>query len=468
LNQFQKIASNFAILGIAEVICRSTSVVLTLSLPRRLGWAGFGRVEFAFNVVFWSVLVLRDCFETIITREIARHPSIIRSLVNHILAVKLTLAVAMLTGLAALSILVSSDPLERWVLSLYGLLLLTTALGLDFVFRGTEAMGLIAVSLFVRTAVYCAGVWIWVTDPSRILLVPICLAVGELTGISLVWVAYTRRYGLPRPVLSVRFLLVFLNRGRSVGLIHLCQAVIVSSDLLVVGLLSNWADVGRYGAPQRIIAAVMGFGTIFQQAVFPALSRNWRKSPESGRRLLDFAVRVLVSGFIPVAVGGTLLAEPLVRFLWPVESNQAGLLLAVGIWKAPLLSLAFLYQAALIASNRESQGVRLLVWGSTLSAPLIALFHWQFGLPGAAFGVLVAGLGLVVSGYSCLASGPNRPAEHHHLGQPILASVVMVPVCLVGLRAHVVVAVLAGAVTYLIVMKWIGGLDFRSGSLETA
>ena len=436
------------------------SVVLTLSLARRLGTSGFGRIEFAFNIVFWLVLIVRDCFETIITREIARHPRLTRSLVNHVLAVKLTLAGCILTVLSGMSVFVFKDSVDRWVLIFYGLLLLTTALGLDFVYRGKETMALVAVSLFVRTSIYCAGVWYWVNDPSKVLLVPLWLAGGEITGIALVWVAYTRRYGFPRPILGLRFLLVLLRRGRSVGLIHLCQAVIVSADLLVVGLMGRWSDVGRYGAPHRMISAVMAFGMIFQQVVFPALSRNWRASTDSGRRLLDFAVRVLVSAFIPVAVGGTLLAEPLVRFLLPPEYHHAGTLLAVGIWKAPLLSLAFLYQAALIATNRESHGLRLLAWGSIGSAPLIALFHGWLGLPGAALAVLVIGLGLVVAGYQCLSTGPCRPAVHHHLGRPLLASAVMVPVCLLVLRVHVVGSVLAGALTYLLVMKLIGGFEF--------
>ncbi len=441
---------------------------MTLALTRRLDDTGFGRIEFAFNVVFWLVLIVRDCFETIVTREIARHPRLTRTLVNHILAVKLILAVGILAMLTGASVLLFSEALDRSVMILYGLLLLTTALGLDFVFRGKEAMGLVAVSLMVRTTVYCAGVWFWVDSPARILLVPLWLAAGELTGIALVWVAYTRKYGFPRPVLGFRFLVVLLSRGRSVGLIHLCQAVIVSADFLVVGLLNPWSEVGHYGAANRMITAVMAFGMILQQVVFPALSRNWRVAPESGQRLLDFAVRALVSGFIPIAVGGSLLSQPLVQFLFPLKYQHADVLLAVGIWKAPLLSLAFLYQAALIATNRESQGLRLLIWGSLCAAPLITVFHWQFGLIGAAIGVLVTGLGLVAAGYSCLASGPCRPAAHHSLGRPLLASSIMVPMSLIGLRVHVVVAVLMGACTYLLVMHLIGGLDFRSVEAEPA
>src|SRR5947209_5252071 len=70
----RRIASNFAFLSLAEIVCRGTSVAVTLSLTNRLGRSGYGRVEFAFNVVFCLVLLVRDVFEVIISRELARHP----------------------------------------------------------------------------------------------------------------------------------------------------------------------------------------------------------------------------------------------------------------------------------------------------------------------------------------------------------------------------------------------------------
>ena len=71
------------------------------------------------------------------------------------------------------------------MLTLYGLMLFTTAIGLDFVYRGTECMGLLAVSLCLRTCVYAVGVLAWVGDARRIAWVPIWLAVGEASGIAL-------------------------------------------------------------------------------------------------------------------------------------------------------------------------------------------------------------------------------------------------------------------------------------------
>ena len=130
----------------------------------------------------------------------------------------------------------------------------------------------------------------------------------------------------------------------------------------------------------------------------------------------------------------------------------------MGIWRAPLLILAFLYPTTLIALNREAVGVRSLVLGALGIGPLVALLRIYFGLPGAAFGVILLGLVLVVAGYASLAREGRHPAWHHHLARPLAASLVMVPVCLTLKHWHVLLAVLGGAVTYALVLLSLGGL----------
>jgi O-antigen/teichoic acid export membrane protein len=454
----RRIASNFAFLSLAELICRTTSVLVTLSLAKRLGVVGYGRIEFAFNVVFWMVLLLRDSSDVIVARELSRHPRLIRPLVDHVLAYKALFALVLFSGLSLIGSWTLGDRSDWMILSLYGLMLFTTAIGLDFVYRGTERMGLVAVSLCVRTSVYAIGVLAWVGDARRIAWVPIWLTLGEVSGIALVWLSYLKNYRVPRPRLGLRFLSIIVLRGRTVCLIQLSQAMINSADLLVVGLLSPWSDVGRYGAPHRMVTALLTFGLILQQASFPTLSRLWRQTAGAGREALDSLVEVLVAGLVPVAVGCTVLADPLVHLFLPREYAGAGFLLALGIWRAPLLILAYLYQTTLIALNREAVGVRSLVFAALGVGPLVAVLRVNFGLAGAALGVLLVGLGLVLAGFGCLAREGRQPAWHHHLLRPVLASLVMVPVCLALQRFHVLLAVAGGAVAYIAVWVALGGL----------
>jgi O-antigen/teichoic acid export membrane protein len=453
----RRIASNFAFLSLAELVCRGTSVFVTLSLAKRLGVVGYGRIEFAFNVVFWLVLLVRDSSDVIVSRELSRHPRLIKPLVDHVLAIKGLFSLLLFAGLVAVGAMTLHDINDWWVLSLYGLMLFTTASGLDFVYRGTECMGLLAVSLCLRTFVYAVGVLAWVGDAQRIVWVPMWLAIGEASGIALVWLHYLKNYRVPRPRLSLRFLTIIMQRGRTVCMIQLSQAVISTADLMVVGLLSTWADVGRYGAPHRMVTALLTLGLIFQQAAFPTLSRLWRRTACAGREAMDLLVGVLVAVLLPLAIGGTILAEPLVELVLPEEYAGTGLLLALGVWRAPLLILAFLYQTALIAMNREVVGVRSLVLAALGIGPLVAALKLQFGLPGAAAGVLVLGLGLVLAGYGSLAHVGRQPAWHHHLGRPLIASMAMIPACLLTQQWHVLLAVAAGAFTYGVVLMGLGG-----------
>jgi O-antigen/teichoic acid export membrane protein len=442
----------------AEVACRATSVAVTLSLTNRLGAAGYGRIEFAFNIVYWLVLLVRDGFEVIASRELARHPRLVRPLVNHVLTVKLLLALGLYAGLMVVGLATFKGDAERTLLALYGLMLLTTAVGIDYVFRGLEKVGVVAISLCLRTAIYAAGVWLWVSNPSQIMLVPICLAVGEAVGIALIWSRFISLYGWPRPVPGWRFIGVFLQRGRPVLLIQLAQTVLTSVDLMVVVLFCSWGEIGQFGAPHRMVTAILMFGLILQQVSFPMLARSWRESPEEGRKSLDAIVRVLVMGLLPVAIGATVLAQPLVRLLFPTDYAPAALLLALGIWRAPLLTMAFLYRTALIALNREAVGVRLLVTGAITSGPLVGLLYWAFGLPGAAGATGLIALVLTVAGYACLAREGRSPAWHHHLSKPLAASAMMVAVCLALKDVHVLLAVGGGALAYAASLAALGGL----------
>jgi O-antigen/teichoic acid export membrane protein len=460
------VASNFVALSLAEVVCRATSVLVTVRLTHVLDPAGYGRIEFAFNVVCWLVLLVREGFDVIAAREIARHPRLVRPMVNHVLAVRGLLALGLLGLLLLSGGLTLSRPTDRAILGLYGLLLLTTAMGLDYVFRGLEQMRLVAVSLVLRTLGYAAGVTLLVRGPEHLVWVPICLVAGEAAGIAVVWGVFIRRYGLPRPWRGgSRFARVMLRRGRPVYAIQVSQALLGTIDLIVVGLLSRWGDVGLYCGPHRMVTAVLTFGLIFQQVVFPGLARSWRETPESGRRALNALVRVLVLGLLPIAVGTTVLARPLVAFLFPRTYAPAIPLLALGVWRAPLLTLAFLYQTALIALNREASGVRLLLSGAIGAVPLVAGLRWALGLNGAVLAIVLISLVLLVVGHRRLAQVGRAPAWHHHVGRPLVASLAMIPACLLLQHTHVLAGVAGGAATYLLVLNLLGGL--RRKDLQT-
>lgn len=200
----KRLVSQFAILSLAEVICRLISLVVVVELARRVGRDGYGRIEFSFNIVFWLIFVLRDGVELVFCREVAKRPRPKPRLVNAFLSLKLFLAIVLWLFLAILSLVIFRQWHDRVMLCSYGALLMTTALGLDNVFRGREKPGIVALSLVVRSCLYACGVWFWVHDRSRLEWVPWLLAGAEFLGIMIVWVRYSLEFGIPRPRLATR------------------------------------------------------------------------------------------------------------------------------------------------------------------------------------------------------------------------------------------------------------------------
>lgn len=108
----RRIAFNFVRLSAAELICRTTSIIVTLSLAKRLGVDGYGRIEFAFSIVFLLVLLLRDSSDVIVARELSRHPRLIRPLVDQVLAYKTLFALALFSALALVGSLTLCRPIR--------------------------------------------------------------------------------------------------------------------------------------------------------------------------------------------------------------------------------------------------------------------------------------------------------------------------------------------------------------------
>ena len=192
-------------------------------------------------------------------------------------------------------------------------MLFTTAIGLDYVYRGTERMGLVAISLCVRTGIYAVGSLVLGADAKRIVWVPIWLAVGEVSGIALVWLHYLKNY---RTAAAPAGFSVPLDH-RAAGPNGLPDPAL-SGDDHTGGLAGGRIAELLVGRGTVRCSAPDGHGLAYLRPDPPAGGVSHpvaalASDGQAGREALDSLVEVLVTGLVPVAVGGTLLADPLVQ-----------------------------------------------------------------------------------------------------------------------------------------------------------
>jgi len=397
------LASQFAFLSLAEIICRIVSLAVVLELIRRTGRDGYGRIEFCFSLVHWLIFLIRDGVELVFYRDLSRRSHPKPHIIGAYIALKIQVAMILWAGLIVLSLAVFRTTADRLLLASFGLLLIPTSIGLDNVFRSLRRAGLIAVSLVIRTCVYATGVTLLVTNSNHLLYVPWLFFVGELSGIALVWYVFTREFGFPR--LNARngrrFAGPVLAQGKAILGLQLTQVAISSMDVLLIGFLDDWGQVGLYGATHRIVSAAVTFAVIFQQVLLPQLVRSWIK--DRGRQKIELR-RITMAALaiiVPVTIAVSLMSHTIVRMLFTEDFRNAGPLLAIGIWRVPIMAVGSIHLTALVAMHRERIGLVIMSGCLSVSLPIVILAHAYYGLEGtSAAMVFAATLAAIATGFA--------------------------------------------------------------------
>lgn len=103
-------------------------------------------------------------------------------------------------------------------------------------------------------------------------------------------------------------------------------------DVFMLSMMKSFSDVGYYSAATRLTESLDIISTSLMISLFPLLSRAFKEDRKEFERLLVKALNGLFLIGLPMALGGSLVAGPLIVFLFGEEYVQAGLTLAILFW----------------------------------------------------------------------------------------------------------------------------------------
>ena len=160
----------------------------------------------------------------------------------------------------------------------------------------------------------------------------------------------------------------------------------------VIVLSYYWGDtvVGLYAAPYKVVDLTSITTLAMTSALLPTFSRLFAKSRESFARAYGVACRLILIVFLPVAVGTTVLAKPLVVLFFGPEYLASSRSLQLLVWAVVAMSLQYLGGTALLAIGRWGRipllGIIVVV--SALLAAFLLIPTW--GNTGAALALIIS------------------------------------------------------------------------------
>ncbi len=470
-NTTKSIAKNATVLFSSQGIMWLLTLALTVILPRYLGAVGVGKLHFASSV--WLMIGVITAFGTdiLLTKEIARQPNKTPMLFGSAMVVQLSLFV---TGyaLTLLTLWLANYPQDTiYVVALVGIASLVRQLiGVtQAVLQGLEKMEIFSFGEIVGNAIYTAIGIVLLFMGWDIYAIAILMIASTTVNLALQLFFLRRLYTL-RLNFAWRGAYGLLQRGWPYLLSSFFLVAYMQIDIIIISALVDERAIGWYGAADRLFGTLLFIPSVYITAAFPALSRMFVDDKSALQRLISKSFDTLFLLSIPIGLGITIIANPLVVLIFGAEFANSGPILAVFGIVIVLTYQNILIGRFLISMDRQNAWTIVMAVATlatiALDFVLIPWFQTLFnnGAIGGAVAFVITELGMLIAGLMLLPRGSLTRANLWTATRVLLAGVAMMATAWQFEHLFIGIPILVGAVTYtacILLLRVIPKTDFE-------
>jgi O-antigen/teichoic acid export membrane protein len=427
-----------------EAGSRVIAFVATAYIARRLGASAFGYLGFATAIVGYFGTALSAGISEIGAREVARYPEEAQSIAAGGTLVRLAGAIIALLIVIVISAFVPLPVIGRLVIALTGLSLISIAVDTSWVYKGLGKSRRAGSAQLIAQLASASLLILLIHDSSNVVRVPVIQFVADLLAAGF----------LAIPLLGSAWVSAKFSDGlrlvRQSGLItvtRIFRAMIISIDVVLLGLLTTSAQVGLYSAAYRIVFFVMAVAYASHISWLPAVTRTVAagQSPDAA---FSGTLRLSLIVTLPFVVGGALIAPQLMGTIFGSEYAPAGTALRLLLISLLFIALHGATRNLFLAYERLGWETAIMGVGVALNVGLNLFLIPRYGLTGAAFATAAAEA-LVLAACVIAVDRLGVRASLKPLVTPLLAGAAMAAaLVLIGVDKPAVLSIAIGALVY--------------------
>ncbi len=386
----RRVLRNFLSVSFAEVILRCIGFLVIIYLARILAPANFGKIGFAQAVVAYFLLPVNMGLTILGVREIARDKGKIDNYASNIVTLRLFLALFSFCSLLVFVALIPRSPEVKYLIIIYGLTLFSSALLTEWLFQGIEKMHFMGIARVLDKLVYGVLIFLLIRSSKDLLIIPYLWLAGSVVGTTFLIFVFAKRFGRLRLTFNFPFWKSLLRQALPMGAAAIMIQIYYNFDIVMLGFMKGDKVVGWYNASYKLLLLIWGFIPIFVNAVFPLMSRYCKESQEKLKTLISSSTKLLSTVALPIGVGGTILARPIMNLFYGEKFNPGIIGFQILVWSVVIISIRCIYEHSFLACNLEKR----FMWGVGLGAitniglNMVLIPH--FGLKGAAVATVIS------------------------------------------------------------------------------
>ncbi|MGI8620142.1 MAG: flippase [Gemmatimonadaceae bacterium] len=416
---------NFSALSAAEAVKVGLNTVATVYLARVLRAEAFGIFGFALAALACLTAVVDGGFTVLGTRDVARDRSAVRALVSAIVSIRLVLAAAAFVLLLGFIAGTDLQPVVRRALLWSSLSVISTAFLLDWVFYGLGEVRAISAAAVMKAAVFLGIVLLAVHEPSDVWAAVVAQVIGELVAAGWLWAVYVRRFGSVARSVDWGAWFHRWRQALPISVGQILRAVNYWFGIIVIGLWLDPAAVGQYTSAQKLMLFLLGFASLYFLTYLPLIAGALQRDPGEVGQIISKSFSLTVSLTLPIAFGGTVLADEIVRFIYGPDYAASTLPFRILIWVLPLVIASAHFRNTVLAANLQRVDLGCVILSAVANVVANLALVPTFGAVGAAIAMTISEATLLVAEYVVVRRRIARPSIAARLPGPLAAATLM-------------------------------------------
>jgi O-antigen/teichoic acid export membrane protein len=444
----RSLLANLLALSASTWASQALSFLVVVYVARELGAGALGQVALAQAIVLQFRFVADMGFDLFGNRRISADRKAAPSTVAELVGPRLLNAALAGIVLAAVALVADRFVPVGLITAVFGLSLVCWALSLEWAFMGLERMDLVGLARCTAAAVWLLLVLALVRRGTPLVVVPAAYIAGQACGSGLLAAWFYRAHGPVRLRFDRQAWLASLRRAAPIGLSFIVIQIHVGFGLVALGLFDGDRAAGLYAAPQRLVLFLAAGSSMFGAALYPRLSALWAEARDGFERAVWLGFRVMVLASVPLAVGGVLVARPLLGLVYGPGYGDGAMAFRWLVPSVVPIYVSTLFGYAILAAGGERRYFVASVFGAgCVVAANVALIPRLHVLAPAVATLAAECVVLVLMARSVrrVASGATGRALWAAAG----AATLMAGAILVVRSAPVAVQIAAGAVVYV-------------------
>jgi O-antigen/teichoic acid export membrane protein len=450
MSMVHKIVKNTSVLLLSQVISYTLAFFYTIYTARYLGASGFGILSFALALGAILSIFTELGLSTLTVREVSREKTLANKYIGNTLALKLILSSITLTLMFLVLKTLDYSPQIATIIYFITLSFVVGAFTNIFysVFQAYEEMEYQSIGQIINSIIMFTGIILIIYYQLSITNFAVIYLVASIISLIFGFIICIWKFILPKIEIDLTLWKFLIIEAIPLTLSSIFLLVAFKVDTVLLSVINGNEAVGLYNAAYSLMTALMFVPSVYVVAIFPMLSQFNVSSKELLKISYEKSFKYLIILGLPIAVGTTLIASPIILLIYKSGFSQSIIALQILIWSIPIIFVNYILGTAINSINKQRQMVKSTFIVMALNIVLNLLLLPKYGYIAASFITVLTELASFIFWFHIMNVNGYKIAIDKILVKPITASIIM-GLFIISVKINLIVVILISIIIYI-------------------